>query len=198
VNSREGLPAPNLQLAFSAFAFDVTDKGNLALRKESSVSTFVALMRPKSRGRISLRSNDPEAPPLIEHLLLGDEDDVEQLIDGLEIARTIMAEPAIAPHVTNEVRPGADMKTREALGFYVRAATIPMFHPVGTARMGAVDDPQAVVGPDCRVRGLDRLWVADASIMPTIPQGNTNATAIMIGERASDLILGALRGKLAA
>ena len=198
VRSHDGLPAPNLQLAFSAFAFDVTEKGNLALRPESSVSTFVALMRPQSRGRITLHSNAPDAPPVIEYLLLGDEGDVEQLIDGLEIARAIMAQPAIAPHVTREVRPGADLATREQLGFYVRAATIPMFHPVGTAKMGAADDPKAVVGPDCRVRGLDGLWVADASIMPTIPQGNTNATAIMIGERASDLILDRLRGKLAA
>jgi choline dehydrogenase len=198
LKSREGLPAPNLQLAFSAFAFDVTDKGNLVLRRESSVSTFVALMRPQSRGRIGLRSADPNAPPLIEHLLLGDEDDVEQLIDGLEIARRVMAQPAIAPHVKSEVRPGEALAARDQLGFYVRAATIPMFHPVGTAKMGAVDDPNAVVGPDCRVRGVAGLWVADASIMPTIPQGNTNATAIMIGERASDLILGAVRGKTAA
>ena len=198
VRSRDGLPAPNLQLAFSAFAFDVTENGNLALRQESSVSTLAALMRPRSRGRISLRSADPDAPPIIEHLLLGDEDDVQQLVDGLEIARRIMAQPAIAPHVTGEVRPGAKLATREQLGFYVRAATIPMFHPVGTARIGAADDPQAVVGPDCRVRGIAGLWVADASIMPTIPQGNTNATAIMIGERASDLILGALRERLAA
>jgi choline dehydrogenase len=73
-----------------------------------------------------------------------------------------------------------------------------MFHPVGSAKMGAPDDPEAVVGPDCRLRGIDGLWVADASIMPTIPQGNTNATAIMIGERASDLVLGALRQELAA
>jgi choline dehydrogenase len=198
VKSRGGLPAPNLQLAFSAFAFDVTEKGNLELRKESSVSTFVALMRPQSRGRITLRSADPDAPPKIEHLLLGDEDDVAQLVDGLEIARKIMTEPAIAAHVKGEVRPGAELTTREQLGFYVRAATIPMFHPVGTAKMGRADDPQAVVGADCRVRGVDGLWVADASIMPTIPQGNTNATAIMIGERASDLILGAPRGKMAA
>jgi choline dehydrogenase len=198
LKSREGLPAPNLQLAFSAFAFDVTDKGNLVLRRESSVSTFVALMRPQSRGRIGLRSADPNATPLIEHLLLGDEDDVEQLIDGLEIARRVMAQPAIAPHVKSEVRPGEALAARDQLGFYVRAATIPMFHPVGTAKMGAVDDPNAVVGPDCRVRGVAGLWVADASIMPTIPQGNTNATAIMIGERASDLILGAVRGKTAA
>ena len=193
VKSRAGLPAPNLQLAFSAFAFDVTDKGNLALRKERSVSTFVALMRPQSRGRITLRANDPEAPPKIEHLLLGDEDDVDQLIDGLEIARAIMAQPAIAPHVKAEIRPGAAADSREALAGYVRAATIPMFHPVGTAKMGSKDDPTAVVGPDCAVRGVAGLWVVDASIIPTIPQGNTNATAIMIGERASDLVLDAVR-----
>jgi choline dehydrogenase len=104
-----------------------------------------------------------------------------------------MAQPAIAPHVKGEIRPGAAADTREALTGYVRALTIPMFHPVGTAKIGAVDDPLAVVGPDCRVRGVAGLWVADASIMPTIPQGNTNATAIMIGERASDLVLAAVR-----
>ena len=104
-----------------------------------------------------------------------------------------MSRPAIAPHVTGEIRPGAAADTREALTGYVRAATIPMFHPAGTARMGAADDPLAVTGPDCAVRGVAGLWVADASIMPTIPQGNTNATAIMIGERASDLVLQALR-----
>lgn len=193
VRSREGLPAPNLQLAFSAFAFEITPKGNLALAKDSAVSTFVALMRPNSRGRISLRSADADAPPLIEHRLLGDEDDAAQLVEGLEIARKIMAQPAIAPHVTAEIRPGAAADSREALRGYVGAATIPMFHPVGTAKMGALNDPMAVVGPDCRLRGVEGLWVADASIMPTIPQGNTNATSIMIGERASDLVLQAVR-----
>jgi choline dehydrogenase len=193
VRSREGLPAPNLQLAFSAFAFEITSRGNLALAKDSAVSTFVALMRPQSRGRISLRSADPDAPPLIEHRLLGDEDDAAQLVEGLEIARRIMAQPAIAGEVTAEIRPGPAADTREALRGYVGAATIPMFHPVGTAKIGAADDPLAVATPDCRVRGLDGLWLADASIMPTIPQGNTNATAIMIGERVSDLMLAAVR-----
>ena len=193
VRSREGLPVPNLQLAFSAFAFEITPKGNLALAKGSAVSTFVAVSRPKSRGRVSLRCADPDAAPLIEHQLLGDDDDAAQLIEGLEIARRIMAQPAIAPHVTGEIRPGAAADTREALTGYVRAATIPMFHPVGTAKMGAADDPLAVIGADCEVRGVAGLWVADASIMPTIPQGNTNATAIMIGERASDLVLAAVR-----
>jgi choline dehydrogenase len=193
VKTRADIPAPDLQLAYSAFACDVTEKGNLALRKESSVSTFVALMRPRSRGRITLRSGDPDAPPLIEHLLLGHEDDVQLLVDGLELARRIMAQPAIAGDVTGEVRPGAELSSRESLGHYVRAATIPMFHPVGTAKMGAADDPMAVVGPDCALRGVAGLWVADASIMPTIPQGNTNATSIMIGERASDLLLAQVR-----
>ena len=193
VRSREGLPAPNLQLAFSAFAFEITPKGNLAPARDSAVSTFVALMRPNSRGRISLRSADPDAPPLIEHRLLGDDDDAAQLVEGLEIARRIMAQPAIAPHVKAEIRPGAAADSREALAGYVRAATIPMFHPVGTAKMGSKDDPTAVVGPDCAVRGVAGLWVVDASIIPTIPQGNTNATAIMIGERASDLVLDAVR-----
>jgi choline dehydrogenase len=198
VRSREGLPAPNLQLAFSAFAFEITPKGNLALAKDSAVSTFVALMRPQSRGRLSLRSPDPDAAPLIEHRLLGEEDDAAQLVEGLEIARRIMAQPAIAPHVTAELRPGRAADSREALRGYVGAATIPMFHPVGTAKMGAADDPLAVVGPDCALRGIDGLWVADASIMPTIPQGNTNATAIMIGERASDLIREAVQQPAAA
>jgi choline dehydrogenase len=193
VKSREGLPAPNLQLAFSAFAFEITPKGNLALAKDSAVSTFVALMRPQSRGQISLRSADPDAAPLIEYQLLGHEDDAQQLVEGIEIARRIMAQPAIASAVKAEIRPGAAADSREALRGYVGAATIPMFHPVGTAKIGAPDDPLAVVAPDCRLRGIDGLWVADASIMPTIPQGNTNATAIMIGERASDLVLAAVR-----
>jgi len=197
VKSREEAIAPNLQIAFSAFAFDVTPQGNLELRKESSVASFVALMRPQSRGSIKLRANDPDAAPVIEHRLLGHEDDVQQLVEGLQIARRIMQQDPIAGDVTAEVRPGAEHTSDEALGHYVRAATIPMFHPVGTAKMGAPDDPDAVVGPDCRLRGIAGLWVADASIMPTIPQGNTNATAIMIGERASALVLEAVKAPVA-
>lgn len=197
VKSREGLPAPNLQIAFSAFAFDVTPQGNLVLRDTASVASFVALMRPGSRGRISLRSADPGDGPKIEHQLLGGEDDVAQLVEGLEIARRIMDQPAVAPFVTGEVRPGAAAVGRDALTGYVRAATIPMFHPVGTAKMGMADDSMAVVDPDLRVRGMDGLWVADASIMPTIPQGNTNATAIMIGDKASDHVLKTARASVA-
>jgi choline dehydrogenase len=168
-------------------------QGNLALRPGSAITTLIGLMRPSGRGRISLRSPDPTDKPKIEHQLLASDDDAAQLVEGLEIARRIVAQPAIAPFVTGEVRPGAAADSREALTGYVRAATIPMFHPVGTAKMGGASNKQAVVGPDLKLRGMESLWVADASIMPTIPQGNTNATAIMIGEKASDLVLAALR-----
>jgi choline dehydrogenase len=192
VRSRANLPAPNIQLAFSAFAFDVTPQGNLALRKESSVSTFVALMRPAARGSIALRGPDADAPPIIRHQLLEVEDDAAQLVEGLQIARKIMGQPAIAGEVTTEVRPGAACDTPEALRGYVGLATLPMYHPVGTVKMGSADDPDAPLTADCRVKGVAGLWVADASIMPTIPQGNTNATSIMIGERASALVLAAV------
>jgi len=193
VKSREDLPAPNLQIAFSAFAFDITPQGNLALRPGSAITTLVGLMRPSGRGRVSLRSADPADKPKIEHQLLAGEDDAAQLVEGIEIARKIVAQPALAPFVTSEVRPGVAADSPEALTGYVRAATIPMFHPVGTAKMGAASDEAAVVGPDLKLRGIEGLWIADASIMPSIPQGNTNATAIMIGEKASDLVLEALR-----
>ena len=193
VKSRANLPAPNLQLAFSAFAFDVTEKGNLELRKESSVSTFVALMRPQSRGEVLLREGDPRGAPMIRHQLIGVEDDAVQLAEGLQIARRIMQQPAIGGAVTSEVRPGPQADDIEKLVGYLKMATLPMYHPVGTARMGAPSEPMTVTRPDTAVKGVEGLWIADASIMPTIPQGNTNATSIMIGERASDLVLKQLK-----
>ncbi|MXP26780.1 FAD-dependent oxidoreductase [Altererythrobacter indicus] len=198
IRSREGLEAPNIQLAFSAFAFDITDKGNLALRSESSVSTLVGLMRPSSRGRVTLRSGNPETAPKISHMLLGNEDDVMQLVEGLQIARKIMGQPAISGDVTAEVRPNEELESREALSHYVRAATIPMYHPVGTAKMGAKSDPMAVVDADLKLHGIEGLWVADASVMPTLPAGNTNATAIMIGDKGSDHVLKAITEKASA
>lgn len=193
VKSRPGLPAPNLQLAFSAYSFEVTPQGNVLLRPESSTACFVGLMRPAYRGRITLRSPDPAAPPVIEHRLLGGDDDIEQLAEGLAIARKVMEQPAIAPLVRAEQRPGPDCASPEALRDYVRQWTMSMYHPVGTARMGAADDLMAVLDPQLRLRGVDGLWVADASVMPAIPQGNTNATCIMIGEKAADLVGEAIR-----
>ena len=188
VKSREGLPAPNLQLAFSAFSFEVTPEGNVEIKPQSSTATFIGLMRPSYRGSISLRGPDPSLAPKIEHQLLGSDDDIEQLVEGLEIARKVMQQPAMAPLVSGEQKPGSDCNSREALRDYVKTWAMSMYHPVGTAKMGAADDPTAVLDPNLNVRGLHGLWIADASVMPAIPQGNTNATCIMIGEKAADLV----------
>ncbi|GLT02417.1 choline dehydrogenase [Sphingobium jiangsuense] len=193
VRGRPGLPAPNLQISFAAFAFDFDERGRLVLRNDAAVSTLIGLMRPGHRGHIELRSNDPFAPPAIFHQQLSHEEDVEQIVEGIGIARGIMAQSPIARFVKSEVRPGAALSTPEQLRDYVRMASIPLYHPVGTAKIGGADDPMAVVDPDLKVIGLDGLWVADASVMPSLPQGNTNATAIMIGDKGADHVLKALR-----
>lgn len=186
VRTREGLPAPNVQICFAAFAFDLDKKGRLVLRPTPSVSTLVGLMRPSYRGSITLRSNDPMAMPVINYRQLGSADDVEQLVEAIGTARDILSQPAIAPLIANELRPGGTAQDAQTLRGYVGVAGVPMFHPAGTAKIGRREDPMAVVGPDLAVRGIDGLWVADASVMPALPAGNTNATAIMIGDKGAD------------
>ncbi|WP_019054690.1 GMC family oxidoreductase [Sphingobium xenophagum] len=193
VKSRADLPVPNLQISFAAFAFDFDERGRLMLRKNPSVSTLVGLMRPSHRGRITLRSPDPLAPPVIAHRQLDSELDIEQIVEGIVIARDILRQSAIAPHVKSELRPGAALAGAEQLRDYVKMASIPLYHPVGTARIGRRDDPAAVVDQDLRVIGVEGLWVADASVMPSLPAGNTNATAIMIGDKGADHVLKTLR-----
>ncbi len=196
VKSRPDLPAPNLQISFAAFAFDFDEQGRLMLRKTPSVSTLVGLMRPSHRGRISLRSADPFAPPKIEHRQLGSDDDIDQIVEGIGIARSILNATPIAAHIKGELRPGAALTDPDQLRGYVRMASIPLYHPVGTARMGARDDAQAVVDADLAVIGVEGLWVADASVMPSLPAGNTNATAIMIGDKGADHVLRAMRQRV--
>jgi choline dehydrogenase len=191
VRTRSTAVVPNIQISFTAFAFDLDERGRLVLRREPSVSTVVCVARPQSRGTLSLRSSDPFAPPVIRHQLLGVEDDVEQLVEGLEIARQIMAQPSLRPYAASEVRPGAGAHG-EALRAFAKAAAIPLYHPVGTCKMGG--DALAVVDPEVAVHGLRGLWIADASVMPSLPVGNTNATAIMIGEKGADHVLKAVNG----
>ena len=190
VRTREGLPAPNIQILFAPFAFDVDEQGRLVLRKAASMSQAVAVMRPKARGALRLRSADPDDAPVIRHQLLGEADDLDQLAEGMEFARKIAAQPALKPYVTAEVRPGPPFQTPEALKEFLRLASIPFYHPVGTCRIG--QDAMSVVDPELRVRGVEALWVADASVMPSLPAGNTNATAIMIGEKGSDHVRAAV------
>jgi choline dehydrogenase len=186
VRTEPDLPVPDVQISCTAFAFDLNEVGRAVLSRDASISLTVVCSRPESRGFLSLRSADPLAPPIIRHQLLGANEDVERLARGVKIGRGILAQPAMARHITEIVRPGA-AENGAALRDYLRRFAVPLYHPVGTCRMGR--DPDAVVDPDLRVRGVDKLWIADASVMPTIPSGNTNATAIMIGDKGADHVL---------
>ena len=152
----------------------------------------VAHLRPASRGRLWLASSDPEARPLIDPNYLDQRYDLDTLVAGVQRALALRLQPAFAPWRGRDVMGGAEAAGPEALRAFVRAGASSFDHAVGTCRMG-VDD-LAVVDPQLRVRGLAGLRVADASIMPAITAANANATAIMIGEKAADL----LRGRAAA
>lgn len=186
LRTRQDVAAPNLQISFTAFAFDLDGEGKLQMRRTPAVSTVVCVARPQSRGRLTLRSPDSLAPPVIDHELLGVEDDLDQIVDGIRHVRKIMAHPLMRTHVTETSRPSDDLDG-EHLRTYARMAAFPLYHPVGTCRIGAAGE--GVVDAGLRVRGVEGLWIADASVMPSLPVGNTNATAIMIGEKGSDHVL---------
>lgn len=189
IRTRADAPAPNLQISFTAFAFDLDAEGKLQMRRTPAVSTVVCLARPQSRGRLSLRSADPFAPPVIRHELLGVEDDVDQIMDGIRHVRKILDHPSLRGYITEDVRPDRAMEG-EALRAYVHMAGFPLYHPVGTCRIGG--EGEGVVDADLKVRGIEGLWVADASVMPSLPVGNTNGTAIMIGDKGATHIMSAL------
>jgi choline dehydrogenase-like flavoprotein len=182
VRTRPGLPAPDIQ--FHAGPAFYEDHG--ATEYEGHAYTIApTLLAPKSRGWVRLRSADPDAKPRIRTNSLAEPDDVASLIAGMKLAREIAASEPFASVAVQELRPGADVDDLETA---LRERVELLYHPVGTCRMGAADDDLAVVDPDLRVRGLTGLRVVDASVMPLIPGGNTNAPTIMVAERAADLI----------
>ena len=174
------------------------DKPGDALHRFSGFSASAAQCRPLSRGSVCIRSADPLAPPRIVANYLTHPHDIKVLVAGLKMLREIYRQPSFRGLVTDdEYLPGHGISRDDALGRFARAKGGTVFHPVGTCRMGADDD--AVVDPELRVRGVDGLRVIDASVMPTMTSANTNAAAIMIGERGAALVLGAQqRQRLAA
>ncbi len=150
------------------------------------VTMLCSSLRPRSRGRLRLADADPRRDPLIDTNFLSDPDDLRVNIAALRVGRAVMNAPSFRALHGGEVFPGADFESDAALGNYVRTYAKTDYHPVGTCRMGR--DPLAVVDPELRVHGIKGLRVADASIMPSIVSGNTNAPSIMIGERAADFI----------
>lgn len=148
------------------------------------------VLKPKSRGRLALSSADVHAAPRIDLNLLSDSDDFDTLVRGLTLARRILSDPHLRTGDAKELVPGDDVQTEEQAREFITSRLGTAYHPVGSCRMGAADDPRSVVDPDLKVIGVDGLRVVDASIMPEVVAGNTNAPAMMIGEMAADRIRG--------
>ncbi len=187
LRSQGGLSAPDLQLHFIP-AF-VIDHGRTKLKK-NGFTLHVCQLRPESRGSITLKSSDPFEHPAIDPNYLSERRDVEALVAGTKIAREIFAQQAFDSRRGAELEPGATNRTDAEIEAWRRNRSETIYHPVGTCKMGPLSDMNAVVDGQLRVRGVTGLRVVDASIMPTLIGGNTNAPTIMIAERAADFIRG--------
>lgn len=182
--TREELATPDIQVHLINFS---TDKMGEALHKFSGFTGSVCQVRPESRGTIHAVSADPFQAPAIRVNYLSEEVDRQTNVDGLRKLRAILNSPAMEPFLDEEVDPGEDVQSDEDLLAYCRQVGGTIYHPSGTCAMGPHEAD--VLTPELKVRGVDGLRVADVSIMPRLVSGNTNAAAIMIGEKASDLAL---------
>lgn len=186
VRSREGLEAPDVLLGWVPMLTEPTPTGP-KLSRQSGMTCYAHPMRPESKGHIHIASADPRRPPAIHFNFLSSPVDAELTVRAIRIAQSIMTAPALKPLEVTEIAPGASRTTDDEILDWVRQAAETTYHPVGTCKMGT--DPMAVVDPQLRVHGIDGLRVADASVMPTLTSGNTNAPSIMIGEKAADMML---------
>jgi choline dehydrogenase len=184
VRTRAALDAPDVEIIFLPRLW--LDEG-LTPPTEHGFTMAAMLLRPRSRGTVTLRSADPSQPPVIAANHLSDPHDVATIVDGLRIARSIAAAPALARFAAGEIRPGSTAATDDELAASVRAHGQTIYDPVGTCRMGT--DVMSVVDPALRVHGVDNLRIVDASVMPTVTRGHTNAPAVMIAEKAAAMIL---------
>ena len=182
LNTRSGLSAPDIQLHYLPVL--VYDHGRARLNK-SGYTLHVCTLRPESTGTIRLASADPKAHPLIDANYLAERRDLETLMAGVKMSREIFAQPAFDPYRADEFQPGAGVKNDAELEHWIRGRCETIYHPVGSCKMGPDNDAMAVVDNQCRVRGLEGLRVVDASVMPTLIGGNTNAPTIMIAERVA-------------
>ncbi|KVE36949.1 GMC family oxidoreductase [Burkholderia sp. BDU5] len=187
LRTRADLAAPDIQLHF---VVALVDNHARSLHGGHGLSCHVCLLRPRSRGSVALRSWHPQDAPLIDPAFFRDPQDLEDMVAGFKLTRTLMQAPALGEWITADLFT-AHVKTDDDIRDVLRQRTDTVYHPVGTCRMG--QDELAVVDPQLRVRGLQGLRIVDASIMPTLIGGNTNAPTIMIAEKAVDLIRGRSR-----
>jgi choline dehydrogenase len=178
------LATPDIQIHFLPFS---TDRMGEKLHSFSAFSASVCQLRPESRGSLRIKSADPAAAPEIRINYLATETDRAAFIDGIKILRKILAAPALKPYAVDEIHPGPKVTSDEEILAFCRKTGSTVYHPTSTCRMG--NDPLAVVDQRLRLRGIEGLRVVDASVMPDLMSGNTNAPTIMIAEKASDMIL---------
>ncbi|WP_397450953.1 choline dehydrogenase [Pseudomonas sp. NA-150] len=187
IRSRAGVEHPDLQLTFMPLA---VQPGSVDLVPAHAFQIHIDLMRPTSLGSVTLNSADPHQPPRILFNYLQTEQDRADMRAGARLVREIIDQPAMAAFKGDELVPGPEAQSDAELDAWARRVTETGYHASGTCKMGPSDDPEAVVDPQLRVHGLEGLRVVDASIMPIIVSGNTNAPTVMIAEKASDMIRG--------
>ena len=195
LKTRSDLIAPDVQLHFmpalektANLHFPNPFRRAAAVEAVHGLAIRVGPLVAESRGTITLRSADPAEPPRIQPNYLERDADRKTMIAGVRIVRDIMGQPALAAYRGRELAPGEDVRTDEVIAAWLRSAAMTTFHPVGTCKMGI--DPMAVVDARLKVHGIEGLRIADASVMPVITSGNTNAPAIMIGEKAAEFLRG--------
>ena len=182
VRSDPRFDRPDLQMNIFLWSIEKRDSTGIYPHKWPGFAISPVHLRPEGRGRVSLKSPDPLSPPRIEFKFLETAYDIDAMLYGMRLARKIAAQPALGPYIAEEVQPGPAVTSDEALIEDMRNRGVSNLHPVGTCRMG--HGPDAAVDPRLRVHGIRGLRVTDASIMPQVVGGNTNAPSIMIGEKA--------------
>ena len=187
IRSKAGIEYPDIQYHFLPIAIRYDGK---AVAGTHSFQVHVGPMRSKSRGFVRARSSDPREAPSIRFNYMSHEDDWTEFRNAMRLTREIFEQKALEPYKGRELQPGEHLQTDEELDSFIRDHAESAYHPCGTCRMGSSADPMAVVDPHCRVIGMEGLRVADSSIMPRVTNGNLNGPTLMIGEKASDHILG--------
>ncbi|TVQ27646.1 MAG: choline dehydrogenase, partial [Wenzhouxiangella sp.] len=185
VSGRGRADRPDVQMHFVPALLD--DHGRNRLPGDG-YTLHACPLRPESRGYLALRSDNPRQPIAIHANYLSQAEDLEMMLECVRLSRQVLGQPAFKPFRGHEIYPGNDITSRDGLIEFIRTKAETIYHPVGTCRMGS--DPHAVVDPELKVRGIEGLRVIDASVMPTLVGGNTNAPTIMIAEKAADMILG--------
>lgn len=189
IKTREGLESPDAAIAMTPFLYELDKNGHLAIAKKRGVTLNLNVLRSESIGSIHIKSANAFEPPAINFNFMSSEYDRQGTVAAMRKAREIFSTPPLGDVVGEELAPGPQVQSDEDLVKWICNYAETTYHPVGTCKMGS--DPRAVVDDQLRVHGIERLRVADASIMPTLTSGNTNAPSIMIGEKCAEMVLAA-------